>query len=246
MRYLVSISYDGSLFYGFERQKNKRTIQGEIEKVLTKINKEPVEIKGAGRTDRGVHAYDQKAHFDIKQNISNERLLKAINSRLPGDIRINKICNVTDDFHARFDCIQKTYKYYINTNDYDIMKNNYLYNYNKKLNIKAMKEAAKHLLGAHDYEVFVSGERDNYDSIINDITIKDNDGILEFTFIGKSFYRYMVRNLMGALLLVGEDKIKPECVKEMLDKKENIYHYKTVPACGLYLMKVEYKEGIEC
>jgi tRNA pseudouridine38-40 synthase len=241
MRYLISISYDGTLFYGFERQKNKRTIQGEIEKVLTLINKKKVEIKGAGRTDRGVHAYDQKAHFDLDQNVPIERLLRAINSRLPSDIRINSIEMVDKEFHARFNCVRKTYKYYINTNEYDIMKNNYLFNYNKELNADKMKEASKHLLGSHDYEVFVSGERENYNSIIDSIDIKNNDGILEFTFVGKSFYRYMVRNLMGALLLVGEGKCEPLQVKEMLDKKDNIYHFKTVPACGLYLMKVEYK-----
>jgi tRNA pseudouridine38-40 synthase len=242
MKYLISISYDGTNFYGFERQKNKRTIQGEIEKVLTIINKDKVEIKGAGRTVRGVHAYDQKAHFELKQNVPIERLLRAINSRLPSDIRINSIEKVSDEFHARFDCIRKIYKYYINTNEYDIMKNNYLYNYNKKLNINNMIKASNYLLGAHDYEVFVSGERENYNSIIESIDIVDNKGVLEFTFTGKSFYRYMVRNLMGALLLVGEDKIKPEQVKEMLDKKQNIYHFKTVPACGLYLMKVEYNQ----
>ena len=241
MRYLISISYDGTLFYGFERQKNKRTIQGEIEKVLTLINKKKVEIKGAGRTDRGVHAYDQKAHFDLDQNVPIERLLKAINSRLPSDIRINSIEVVDKEFHARFNCIRKTYKYYINTNEYDIMKNNYLYNYNKELNIENMIEASKFLLGPHDFEVFVSGPRENYDSIIESIYIKNNNGLLEFTFVGKSFYRYMVRNLMGALLLVGEGKCEPINVKEMLDKKQNIYHFKTVPACGLYLMKVEYK-----
>ena len=241
MRYLISISYDGTLFYGFERQKNKRTIQGEIEKVLTLINKKKVEIKGAGRTDRGVHAYDQKAHFDLDQNVPIERLLKAINSRLPSDIRINSIEVVDKEFHARFNCIRKTYKYYINTNEYDIMKNNYLYNYNKELNIENMIEASKYLLGPHDFEVFVSGPRENYDSIIESIDIKDNNGLLEFTFVGKSFYRYMVRNLMGALLLVGEGKCEPINVKEMLDKKQNIFHFKTVPACGLYLMKVEYK-----
>lgn len=241
MRYLISISYDGTLFYGFERQKNKRTIQGEIEKVLTVINKKKVEIKGAGRTDRGVHAYDQKAHFDLDQNVPIERLLKAINSRLPSDIRIDSIEVVDKEFHARFNCIKKTYKYYINTSEYDIMKNNYLYNYNKELNIENMIEASKYLLGPHDFEVFVSGPRENYDSIIESINIKNNNGLLEFTFVGKSFYRYMVRNLMGALLLVGEGKCEPINVKEMLDKKQNIYHFKTVPACGLYLMKVEYK-----
>ena len=241
MKYLISISYDGSNFYGFERLKNDRSVQGEIEKVLTKIEKEPVEIRGAGRTDRYVHAYDQKAHFELKQNVPIDRLLRAINSRLPSDIRINYIKEVDDNFHARFDCTKKIYKYYINMGPYDIMKNNYLYNYNKKLNVKKMKEAAKYLLGAHSYEAFCSGERENYDSIIDKITIKKDKDILEFTFIGKSFYRYMVRNMMGALLMVGEEKIDPIKVKEMLDTRKNLLDYNTLPACGLYLMKVDYK-----
>lgn len=240
MRYLASISYDGTSFYGFERQPRKRTIQGELEKVLTKINKEKVEIKGAGRTDRFVHAYDQHIHFDLIQNIPVKNILLAMNSYLPSDIRVNKVIKVNDDFHARFNCIQKEYKYYINVGKYDIMKNNYLYNYNKVLNVKEMRKACKYLLGAHSYEAFCSGERENYNSIIDKITISKKNNVLEFTFVGKSFYRYMVRNMMGALMLVGQDKIKPIQVKEMLDEGINKYNYKTVPACGLYLMKVKY------
>ncbi|MCR4581711.1 MAG: tRNA pseudouridine(38-40) synthase TruA [Bacilli bacterium] len=242
MKYLISISYDGSNFYGFERLKNDRSVQGEIEKVLTKINKEPVEIRGAGRTDRYVHAYDQKAHFELKQNVPITRLKKAINSRLPSDIRINDIKIVDDDFHARFDCVKKVYKYYINTGKYDIMKNNYLYNYNRPLNIKQMKKATKYLLGAHSYKAFCSGERASYDSIIDRITIKKNKDVLEFTFIGKSFYRYMVRNMMGAILMAGEGKIDPIKIKEALDTETNTIDYATLPACGLYLMKVEYNK----
>ena len=241
MRYLISISYDGSDFYGFERLKNNRSVQGEIEKVLTKIEKAPVEIRGAGRTDRFVHAFDQKAHFELKQNVPITRLKKAINSRLPSDIRINEIKIVDDNFHARFDCTKKIYKYYINTGKYDIMRNNYLYNYNRKLNIKQMKKAAKYFLGAHSFKAFCSGERDNYDSIIDRITIKKNKDVLEFTFIGKSFYRYMVRNMMGAILMAGEEKIDPIKIKESLDSETNTIDYATLPACGLYLMKVDYK-----
>lgn len=240
MRYLASISYDGSNFYGFERQPRKRTIQGELEKVLTRIDKHKVEIKGAGRTDRFVHAYDQHIHFDLKQNIPVKNIKAAMNAYLPSDIRCNSVISVSDDFHARHDCIQKEYRYYINVGKYDIMKNNHLYNYNKELNVRKMREATKYLLGKQSYEAFCSGERENYNSTIDKITISKKGNILEFTFVGVSFYRYMVRNMMGALLLVGQERIEPIKVKETLESHENLCKYKTVPACGLYLCKVKY------
>ena len=240
MRYLASISYDGSNFYGFERQPRKRTIQGELEKVLTKIDKHKVEIKGAGRTDRYVHAYDQHIHFDLKQNIPVKNIKLAMNAYLPSDIRCNSVIAVSDDFHARHDCIQKEYRYYINVGKYDVMKDKYLYNYNSELNIKKMKEATKHLLGKHSYKAFCSGERENYNSTIDKITISKKGNILEFIFVGKSFYRYMVRNMMGLLLLVGQERVEPIMVKEILDKGDENHKYKTAPACGLYLYKVKY------
>ena len=244
MRYLASISYDGSNFYGFERQPEKRTVQGELEKVLERIDKNKVETKGAGRTDRYVHAFDQHIHFDLTQKIPVKNIKAGMNAYLPSDIRCNSVIKVKDDFHARFNCIQKEYRYYINIGKYDIMKNNYLYNYNKELNVRKMKEACKYLLGKHSYKAFCSGERNNYDSTIEKITITKKGNTLEFIFVGKSFYRYMVRNMMGALMLVGKEKITPIQVKEMLDKGENIYKYRTVPACGLYLNKVKYDLSI--
>ena len=159
MRYLASVSYDGSKFYGFQRLKNKKSVQGELEKVLTHINKTIVLVKGAGRTDRGVHAIDQKIHFDLNIKIDIPHLLLAINSRLDPALRVNYIEEVSSDFHARFDCIQKKYQYIINMGEYDLFIDDYVYNYNKKLNIKNMKKASKYLLGAHSFKVFTSGER---------------------------------------------------------------------------------------
>ena len=141
MRYLASVSYDGSKFYGFQRLKNKKTVQGELEKVLTTINKTMVLVKGAGRTDRGVHALDQKIHFDLNIKIDIPHLLLAINSRLDPAVRVNYIEEVSSDFHARFDCIQKKYQYIINMGEYDLFIDDYVYNYNKKLNIKNMKKS---------------------------------------------------------------------------------------------------------
>lgn len=240
MRYLASVSYDGSKFYGFQRLKNKKSVQGELEKVLTTINKTMVLVKGAGRTDRGVHALDQKIHFDLNIKIDIPHLLLAINSRLDSAVRVNYIEEVSSDFHARFDCIQKKYQYIINMGEYDLFIDDYVYNYNKKLNIKNMKKASKYLLGVHSFKVFTSGERENYNSIISKVDFKKHGSMLYITFTGVSFYRYMVRNLVGALLLAGEGRMPTTGIEEMLSNSENIYNYMTVPANGLYLMEVKY------
>ena len=126
MKYLVSISYDGSKYYGFERQPKLKTVQGEIERVLKKISKEDITIKGAGRTDRGVHAIDQKAHFELSNNIPCDGLRDAMNSLLDDYIYINYVKEANDEFHARFDCKSKTYEYYLNVGEYNPIKNDYI------------------------------------------------------------------------------------------------------------------------
>lgn len=240
MRYLISISYDGSLFYGFERQPKKNTVQGKIEEALKKIFNEDITIKGAGRTDRGVHAYDQKAHFDVKKDLPNLNLKDALNSNLLPSIYINDVSIVDNNFHARFNVLEKTYEYYINLGEFNPIKDNYIYNYCKKLDINKMKTASKYLIGMHSYEAFTSGERENYDSIIYKVSITKRNNILKLTFVGKSFYRYMVRNMVGALLEVGKGNITTKEFKEYITKKSKVYNYITVPANGLYLKKIKY------
>ena len=143
MRYLISVSYDGSKFYGFQRLNKKKTIQSELEKALTKINKTLVVVKGAGRTDRGVHALDQKVHFDLNVNVPPERLANAINSLVEPYIKVNSSEIVDDEFHARFDVSSKTYTYVINLGEFDPIKHDYIYNYNRNLNIKEMVLCSK-------------------------------------------------------------------------------------------------------
>lgn len=240
MKYLMTVAYDGSKFYGFQRLNKEKTVQGELEKALSKINKKDVVIKGAGRTDRGVHAYGQKVHFELDINISPERLVHAVNSLIDKYIRIIDCVLVNDGFHARFSVRKKTYKYVINMGDFDPIKEDYLYNYCYTLDVNRMEIASKYLIGKHSYQVFVSGERDNYNSEIFDVLFAKEDDYLTITFKGKSFYRYMVRNMVGALMLVGRGKISIEEFKNMIDSNETKYTYMTVPANGLYLEKIEY------
>ena len=240
MRYLISVSYDGSKLYGFQRLLHHKTVQGELERVLTKINKTIVYVKGAGRTDRGVHARDQRVHFDLNVDITADRLVIAMNSMLDPAIHVNDATIVDKDFHARFDVKKKTYEYIINVGEYDPLINDYVYNYNHPLNITKMKTSSKALLGAHSYKAFTSGERESYNSIIYDIKIKKVGDLIYLRFTGKSFYRYMVRNLVGALMLVGEGKLNREDILKMIDNDKNNITYPTAPANGLYLLKIEY------
>ena len=240
MRYLITVSYDGSKFFGFQKLNDNNTIQGELEKALTKINKKQVYVKGSGRTDRGVHALNQKCHFDLNINISPERLKNAINSLLNDYIYVKDCMVVDDNFHSRFCVKQKTYKYIINLGEYDVIKNDYVYNYCYSLNVKNMISASKYLIGKHNFHLFVSGERDSYDSEIYDVQFEEVNNYLTIRFVGKSFYRYMVRNLVGALMLVGKDKITVDDFKKMIDSDDNVYTYITVPANGLYLENVKY------
>ena len=240
MRFLACISYDGSKYYGFQKLKSGKTIQGELEKTLTKINKSSVIVKGAGRTDRGVHAENQIIHFQLDINIDEKGLKSAMNSIIDDSIYIKYCQEIDEEFHARFSAIEKTYEYVINLGEYNPLKKDYLYNLNRSLDIKAMKKASKYLLGLNSYKAFVTGTNHSYTSVLFEVKVYKRKDFLYIRFVGKTFYNHMVRNLVGALLLVGMGKITPDKIKEMLIKEENIYNYNTVPAAGLYLKNITY------
>ena len=241
MKYLITIKYDGSNFYGFQRLNGKRTVQEEIERALSIINKSKVEIKGAGRTDKGVHAYGQRAHFNLDINIPINNLKKALNDILDDDIVISDIKEInSEDFHARFSVKEKTYKYKICLNKEDPMKHNYYYQLDYDIDIDKLKEVASLYLGIHNFKNFVSGERDNYEAIIYNIDINRVNDNIEITFVGKSFYRYMVRNLVGAMLDVARGSATVDEVKLMLDNYEEEHHLSCAVPQGLYLMEIKY------
>lgn len=240
MRYLMKVSYDGSGFYGFQRLNDYRTVQKVLEEALGVINKGEVLVKGASRTDKGVHAYGQMIHFDIDYDIPADRLMYAVNRILDNDIRVLDCKKVGNDFHARFNVKQKKYVYKINLGDFDCLKSRYFLQVYGKLDIDKMRECAKVFLGCHDFRNFVAGERNNYLMCVEDIKFNMSNDILEIEFLGKSFYRYMVRNMVGAMLEVGMHKKEICDVSKMLDDYMVKRQMITAPACGLYLMDIEY------
>ena len=242
MKYLITVSYDGSKYWGLQKLKDKPTVQGELERILTKLNEKYVPVKCSGRTDRGVHALCQKCHFEIDKKTNPYRLRYYLNRASSPYLYIKDCTEINDEnFHARFSVKSKTYLYKINTGEYDPIKCDYFYNYNKELDINLMKDAATLIEGEHDFKAFVCGKHKTYESIIDYIKIyRSDENTLEIEIKGKAFYTYMVRNIVSILILVGSKKIDNYIVKEMLEKKERVIEYSPAPACGLYLKKILY------
>ena len=246
MKFFITFSYDGSSFNGYQKQPSKRTVQGEMEKVLKQINdNKKVDITASGRTDAGVHAINQKAHFSLNIDINTDKLKKALNSLLPKDIYVKQVENVSEEFHARFSAIGKEYIYKINMGEYNPIERNYIYQYNFKLDVVEMERALKYLEGTHNFKTFTKSdeEKDDYVRTISQTSIvRDSKDVnqLTLTFVGTGFLRYMVRNMVGTLIEIGEGKRKSEDIIDMLKKEDRRVAGKTANPEGLYLRNVFY------
>lgn len=243
MRFLIKFSYDGTAYSGYQSQPNLDTIQDRLETALKIINNgKKTTITATGRTDKGVHALCQYGHADLDVNITEHKLKRAMNSNLPDDIHVIETKIVSDNFHARYNVESKEYKYYINLGEYNPLERNYVFQYNYTLNVNAMKEAIKVFLGTHDFRAFVteSKEKENCVRTIYSATIEEDNNKLIITFKGNGFLRYQIRNMVGILIKVGENKISTKDVEKILESKDRTTSGKTAPAVGLYLVNVEY------
>lgn len=243
MRFLIKFSYDGSAYSGFQTQKGKETIQEKLEDALTNVNNHKrTYIVATGRTDKGVHALCQYCHADIDVNITEKKLKRALNSNLPDDIHVIDTKIVSDDFHARYNVKEKTYQYKINLGEYNPLERNYVYQYNYSLDINKMKEAIKYFEGEHDFRAFVTDnkEKENCIRTITSTNIEQVQDKLIITFTGNGFLRYQVRNMVGILLRVGENKLSPKDVDKILQSKDRTKSGKTAPPEGLYLTNIVY------
>ena len=248
MRYLIKFSYDGSNYCGYQIQPGLDTIQERLEFAATKINNgKKTDVVSTGRTDKKVHALCQYAHLDVDVTITPYKLKRAMNSNLPDDIHVIKAWRVSDDFHARYNVIEKEYHYMLNMGEYNPIERNYVYQYNYKLNVEKMNKAIKYFIGEHDFRAFVTENEDKENCVrtISDACVlvdENNSDKIIFKFIGDGFLRYQVRNMVGLLFKVGQEKIEPLKVKEILDSKSRKKNGVTAPAEGLYLVNVRYHD----
>ncbi len=246
-KYKITIEYNGTNYYGWQIQKNGPTIQGEIQKALRKILGENMSIMAAGRTDRGVHAMGQVAHFVSTTKIPSQKLLFGLNSLLPWDISILKIEEVDMDFHATLSAKSKRYVYRILNQPYRSgLLNPYVYWYSFPLDIELMREGARFLIGRHDFSAFQSVNsprtstiREIYHLEIQKKTFGVHQ-IIEISVEADGFLYNMVRAISGTLLEVGRKKWPPEKVEEILKSCDRKQAGPTAPARGLCLEKVFY------
>lgn len=238
------ISYDGTDFSGWQRQPEKRSVQGEIESALEKIHKKPVPLTGSGRTDAGVHAASQIANFfsDIK-NMQSGRFVPALNSYLPRDIRILKAETASPDFHSRFDAKMRTYRYFIICGRRGLAHElRYALQLWRQPDARRLNKYARLLRGEMDCSLF-AGAGDQSKSrnrfIYQAVFFYQRDHLV-FEISANAFLWKMVRSIVGSLLFYEEKKIAPEEVKKMIEAKDRSLAGPTSPPQGLFLWNVEY------
>ena len=245
-KFKLVIEYDGTAYHGWQRQKSDRSIQAEIEKALTVMTRQAITLSASGRTDAGVHALGQVAHFACETAIEPADFRRGLNSLLPDDIVIKTCKSVPDAFHARYDAKRKTYRYRIlNRAVPTAVDRRYVWHLRKELQIEAMRAVVRHLVGRHDFKAFEgtgSPRTSTVRTILRADLKKETDGYLIFEIEGDGFLRYMVRNIVGTLVEVGRGKITPEGFRAVLESKDREQAGATAPPQGLFLVAVDYKD----
>jgi len=243
MNYRLLIQYDGTRYEGWQRQKmTGNTIQGKIEEILSKMAGQQTEIKGASRTDAGVHARGQVANVHLPQKYEEKHVRDYLNKYLPKDISVLEVKAVSDRFHARLNAGEKTYLYRISTSTVkNVFERNYIYDFGRPLDAAAMERAAGYLLGEHDFQSFCA-KKMKKSSVrrLDEIRFKQTRSELQIIYRGNGFLYNMVRILTGTLVEVGRHDRPAESVKEILALKERAQAGYTVPAKGLCLMKIQF------
>ena len=244
---LATISYNGRGFNGFQRQPDKRTVQGEIEKTLSYMLGKRTYIHGAGRTDKGVHALGQRATFALPIDKNLETFRRSLNRVLPPDIVVLSLEEVEEGFDARHSSCGKIYKYVFSWGDKDPLQEGLRTELGvREFDLDAFKEALSYFEGTHDFSNYTSKPEDNMDFVRTiekiDVEADEEKRVATVTFKGNGFMTYMIRFMMGTAFHAARGKIDPKSVPELIDKKpRTIVPYKA-KADGLYLVKVLYEE----
>ncbi|MBO5773280.1 MAG: tRNA pseudouridine(38-40) synthase TruA [Clostridia bacterium] len=245
-RYAMIIEYDGTEYAGWQRQKNAVSVQQKIEEALEIVLGVKTIIYASGRTDAGVHAEGQVAHFDAEKELNPRSVAYSLNSLLPSDVKIQKIIKVAPDFHAQYSAKRKTYTYRSYVSDCPSpLKDRFYARILPPVDVEKMKRASKCLVGKHDFKAFCSTgssikstEREIYEF---NVIEKGDEVIFEIT--GNGFLYNMVRIIVGTLYFIGKGKLPETAIEEMLRTGNRRAGGKTYPACGLSLKKVEYVDA---
>jgi len=248
MRIKLIVEYEGTNYAGWQRQKNGLSVQQALEEAFEKASGQRASITGAGRTDAGVHALAQVAHFDTDCTIPPEKISYAMNTHLPPDIRVKRSELAGDRFHARFSAAGKTYRYTIYQAPHpSAIYRNLSWHIRSDLNVSAMRAAAEHLTGEHDFAAFCAAGSEVKGTVrtIHALTITEAEPFLYIDVTGNGFLYNMVRIIAGTFVDVGLGRIPPERVKEILDGKDRNAGSPTAPAQGLTMVEVYYKSEFE-
>ena len=243
-RYKLKIEYDGTPFVGWQFQKNGLSIQEVLQKAIFKFSKEKVIVTGAGRTDSGVHAFAQIAHFDLKKKIEKKKFLPGLNQHIGNKpIAVLKINKTSKRFHSRFDAKKRTYQYVIiNRQSPPALQKNKVWYIRKKLDIKIMKKGVKLLLGTHDFSTFRASSCGAKSPVktIEQISVKKNKDKITLNFTSRSFLQQQVRSMVGCIKYLGEGKWNIDKFKNSFKSKNRLKCAPPAPACGLYLKYIKY------
>ena len=237
------ISYDGTDYHGWQIQDNGRTVQGEIEKAVIKVFGKAHRVYGASRTDSGVHAKAQTAHFKTPLLIPERKIPAALNSVLPEDIAIVRAAHARGDFHSRFDARSKHYRYCIlNFRRRDPFRERYAWRVPYRLDARLMREEAAELLGRHDFKAFQASDKKERHSVreISCLTITSKGLALTINVEADGFLYNMVRNIVGTLVDIGRGYLPAGSMKKILEGRDRTQAGPTAPAKGLFLIKVRY------
>ncbi len=242
------LQYDGREFVGWQRQERGVSIQGTIEDALAKIDGGAVTLHGAGRTDAGVHALGQVASARMNSPLDDETLARALNANLPPAVRVVDVATVADDFHARFSARSKTYEYRIwNGAAIPPFIRQYAWHVPQRLAVDVMQQAANAFIGEHDFAAF-QGTGSTVHTTVRTVTSarwiegEPNAGgrLLSFEMSGAGFLRHMVRAVTGTLIEIGLGRRAADDIPRLLASRDRSQAGRTAPACGLFLMRVEY------
>lgn len=242
------MEYDGTRYHGFQLQAALPTIQGETEAALTKLTGERLRVMAASRTDAGVHAKGQVVGFRTGSSLPPRAFVHGLNYYLPRDITVKAAYPVEDSFDVRRDAVSREYSYYILNRSTRSAFGGFSYRVNRRLDIKAMNRACQGLLGEHDFASFVSCIESGIKSTrrkVYQVKVEKNGDMVIFSMVANSFLPHQVRNTLGALIKVGLGKITVEQFSDIIEAKQPGLAVPTVPACGLFLMRVNYPIPLE-